>query len=76
MLSLSSSAMAFTAPVAPARPAAAASTVRMETVADLKVLAEKCNPLLGFYDPLNLTRVGSVRVRAAPRQLPATPLAL
>ena len=55
MLSLSSSAMAFTAPVAPARPAAAASTVRMETVADLKVLAEKCNPLLGFYDPLNLS---------------------
>ena len=55
MLSLSSSAMAFTAPVAPARPAAAASTVRMETVADLKVLAEKCNPLLKFYDPLNLS---------------------
>ena len=55
MLSLSSSAMAFTAPVAPARPVAAASTVRMETVADLKVLAEKCNPLLKFYDPLNLS---------------------
>jgi len=27
----------------------------MESVADLKVLAEKCNPLLKFYDPLNLS---------------------
>jgi len=53
----SSSALAFTAPVARAtRPAvAAAATVRMETVADLKVLAEKCNPALKFYDPLNLS---------------------
>lgn len=49
------SANAGFAPVAPAvRCAPAASTVRMETVEDLKVLAKKCNPVIGYYNPLAL----------------------
>ena len=48
MLSLFSASTAFQAPfVAPATGRAA--DVRMETVADLKALAEKCNPVVGFW---------------------------
>ena len=48
MLSLVSASTAFQAPfVAPATGRAA--DVRMETVADLKALAEKCNPVVGFW---------------------------
>merc|ERR1719183_3105166 len=28
--------------------------VTMETAADLQALAQKCNPTIGFYDPLGL----------------------
>jgi hypothetical protein len=38
--------------VAPMRPAAARASVSMQT--DLKDLAKKQNPVLGYYDPLNL----------------------
>jgi len=43
-----------TAPRAPCMLARAASPA-METKADLETLASACNPILGFYDPLNLS---------------------
>jgi len=48
--------MAF-APTLPAHAARAAPStdIRMESVAELKVLAEKLNPKVGFYDPLDLS---------------------
>jgi len=49
-LALASSAAAFTAPNSLAR----STTQLSETKADLEVLAKECNPILGFYDPLNL----------------------
>merc|ERR1712113_133936 len=56
MLSLHSAALSF-APVAPLRTSVAPATnVRMETIADLEALAKECNPVVGFYDPLGLTK--------------------
>uniref|UniRef100_A0A7S1BIY6 Plastid light harvesting protein n=1 Tax=Corethron hystrix TaxID=216773 RepID=A0A7S1BIY6_9STRA len=31
------------------------SSLNMETKADLEVLAKKCNPVIGFYDPIGLS---------------------
>jgi len=54
MLSLVSSSLAFApAPALRAAPSAAIN-VRMETVEDLKKLAVECNPVVGFWDPMNL----------------------
>lgn len=56
MLSLQSTALAF----APTTPLAAASWQQrvaepvMESAADLKALATKANPIVGFWDPMNL----------------------
>jgi len=55
MLSLASAAAGF-APVVPALQArAAAPQIAMESVSDLESLAEKCNPVVGFWDPIGLT---------------------
>jgi len=43
--------MAFQAPVAPT----ACTTAMSESVADLESLAEKANPIVKFYDPMNLS---------------------
>jgi len=60
MLSLAAAPIAFS-PAAPApRATARVSDVRMETVADLEALAKKCNPVVGFYDPLGLAMAGTV----------------
>merc|ERR1719261_1519769 len=39
----------------PASVPTARASVKMETVADLKVLAEKLNPVVGYWDPLKLS---------------------
>ena len=38
--------------------ASRAGPPKMETVADLETLAKKCNPVVGFYDPLGLAQAG------------------
>jgi len=61
MLAIQSSAIAFSAPVAPVAPQVRATSVRMETVEDLKELSSKLNPVVGYWNPLSLgeTSVGS-----------------
>jgi len=53
MLSLYSAAASFTAPAAPIVSSSRAA-VSMETKADLEALAGKLNPVVGFWDPMNL----------------------
>jgi hypothetical protein len=55
MLSIASSALSF-APTAPVAFASrgAVSGAKMETLADLEKLATECNPVIGFWDPMNL----------------------
>merc|ERR1719373_163313 len=50
-LALASTASAF----APSKDAARTSVAVQETKADLEVLAKKLNPVIGFYDPINLS---------------------
>jgi len=58
-MSLSSLPLAFSSGSAPlvrsVKPAT--SSVVMETVADLKALADKCNPVVGYFNPTSLTEM-------------------
>jgi len=54
MLSFLSSSLAFAPAPALRTTPSAAINVRMETVEDLKKLAVECNPVVGFWDPMNL----------------------
>jgi hypothetical protein len=50
VLALAASAAAF----APASKSARASVAVHETKADLEAMAKQLNPIVGFFDPLNL----------------------
>merc|ERR1719238_2264545 len=54
MLALSSASLSFApvAPLAPAQTRAAAPV--METEADLRILAKKLNPVVGYWNPLKI----------------------
>jgi len=55
MLSLYSAAASFAPTASFVAPAASrASAVTMETAADLETLSKKLNPIVGFWDPMNL----------------------
>jgi len=54
MLSLASTSLSFSAPALAPAAAARASAV-METKADLETLAKELNPVVGFWDPLELS---------------------
>ena len=47
------------------------ATVQMESVADLETLAEKCNPVVGFWDPIGLTANGVPASRLGPPSVAA-----
>jgi len=55
MLSLSSASLAFAPTVVPAAPVVTRTVAPiMETVGDLKTLANKLNPSIGYWDPLGM----------------------
>jgi len=56
MLALSSASLSFApvAPVAPTMAAARTSAPVMETTKDLEEMADKLNPIFGYYNPLQL----------------------
>ena len=62
MLSLSAVALSFApAPLRAPQSVCRAGAVSMESAGDLKALADKCNPLVGFWDPMNLAEYDQVR---------------
>jgi len=54
MLSIASAAMSFAPTSMGSMSVAPRASVSMETKADLEVLAKKLNPVVGFWDPMNL----------------------
>jgi len=54
-LALASASLSFAPALPVARPAIASAGVRMESIGDLKELAVKLNPKVGFWDPLSLS---------------------
>lgn len=70
MLSLYSAAASFAPTTAFTAPAASRAAVSMETKADLEALAGKLNPVVGFWDPMNL--VDYDQVGAAPQKWPVS----
>merc|ERR1719183_1638966 len=58
MLAISSSSLAFVAPVTPVASASRAGAApTMETVSDLEALAVKLNPSVGYYNPTPLAEM-------------------
>ena len=57
MLSLSAALPSAAAAFAGAAVAPAAPNVRMSAMEDLKALAKEANPVVGYWDPLNLAQL-------------------
>jgi len=57
MLSMVSLSSGFVAPAVPVVPNARATSVRMETLDDLKAMAVKLNPAIGYFNPTSLAEM-------------------
>ena len=74
MLSIASSTMGF-APTMMSTPVAPRASVVMESKAELEALAGKLNPIVGYWDPMNLVDYDQVIFIAQKHYLLSVPAA-
>eukprot|EP00967_Tisochrysis_lutea_P105247 scaffold160307_cov27-Tisochrysis_lutea.AAC.1 len=68
MLSVAPIALGFTAPLAPVVQPVRGAAVKMETVDDLKAIANKANPVIGYWcAPASMPRASASVVLLGPK---------